>query len=183
AWGLTVESHGRILLGHTGDYEDWGLGGSVKLETGSGGRGLSLSVQPTWGATASRANQVWAQEAAATVQAAGAPVQRNGQVDLNVGYGVAWEELLVTPYGRFTLTNSPARTYRLGGRMNVGPGVTFNVEGVREETAARLVNQGLRLQFGLGLSNGVRLNLEGTRQQNAAEALNHGVKLQIGLDF
>jgi len=61
--------------------------------------------------------------------------------------------------------------------------MTLNVEGIREETAARLVNQGMRLRFGLGLRNGVRLNVEGMRQQNAAEALNHGIRLQVGLDF
>ena len=190
AWGLTVESRGRVLVGHSGDYKDWGLGGSIKLETGRGGRGLSLSVSPVWGATASRVDQVWSQEAAVIVPAAGAggggrvPVQRNGQMDLDIGYGVGWgEEVLVVPYGRMTVTNSPARTWRLGSRMSVGSGMTLNIEGVREETAARLVNQGLRLNFGVGLSNGVRLDLEGLRQQNAAEALNHGVKVQIGLEF
>ena len=105
-------------------------------------------------------------------------------MDLDIGYGVGWgEEVLVVPYGRMTVTNSPARTWRLGSRMSVGSGMTLNIEGVREETAARLVNQGLRLNFGVGLSNGVRLDLEGLRQQNAAEALNHGVKVQIGLEF
>ncbi|MDD9858890.1 MAG: hypothetical protein OXU40_00350, partial [Nitrospira sp.] len=64
----------------------------------------------------------------------------------------------------------------------LGSLTTFNVEGVREETAAQLVNHGLRMQLGVTVS-GVRLSLEGTRQQNQAQALNHGIKLEIGLGF
>ena len=105
-------------------------------------------------------------------------------MDLDIGYGMGWgDEVLVTPYSRFTVASGSARTYRVGGRMDVGSGVALNVEGIREETVARLVNQGMRLRFGVGLSNGVRLAVEGMRQQNAAEALNHGVKLRIGWDF
>jgi len=191
--GLTVEGRGRVLLGHTGDYNDWGLGGSVRVDGGDGsGRGLSISLRPVWGATASRADQVWSQAASSVVPgggsggAAGSSGQQrqNGQMDIDIGYGLGWGEgVLVVPYGRMTLTNSPARTWRIGSRMSLGYGATFNVEGIREETAVRLVNQGLSFNFGLGFSNGVRMSLEGSRQQNAAEALNHGIKVQLGLDF
>ena len=188
AWGLTVESRGRLLLGHTGGYKDWGLGGSVKFESGGGGgRGLSLSLRPTWGSVASRVDQLWSQEASVVVPGSGGGRvlgRRSGRMDLDIGYGMGWgDEVLVTPYSRFTVASGSARTYRVGGRMDVGSGVALNVEGIREETVARLVNQGMRLRFGVGLSNGVRLAVEGMRQQNAAEALNHGVKLRIGWDF
>ena len=179
ARGLTVESRGRVLVGHTGDYHDWGLSGAVKFATGSGGRGFSLSLQPSWGSTGSRAAQVWSQEAATMPVAASPP--RNGQVDVDLGYGLGWDEFLVTPYGRMTLTNSPARSYRVGGRMRLGGQMTLDLEGTREETAARLVNHGIRLQFGLGPR--LTFSLEGTRKQTTAQALNHGIKLQVGLGF
>ncbi len=181
ARGLTVESHGRVLVGHSGDYKDWGIGGAVRLEAGRGGHGLSFSLQPAWGATASRASQVWAQEAATTVAAASAPVRRNGRVDMNLGYGLGWEEMLVTPYGNMTLTNGSARAYRLGSRMRFGGGMTLNLEGIRQETAARLVNHGIRLQF--GVSDRTTFSLEGTRQETATQAFNHGITLKLGLSF
>ncbi len=181
ARGLTVESHGRVLVGHSGDYQDWGVGGAVRLETGHDGQGLSFSLQPTWGATASRASQVWAQEAATTVAAASTPARQNGQVDMNLGYGLGWDEMLVTPYSQVTLTNGSARAYRLGSRMRFGGGMTLNLEGIREETAARLVNHGIRLQF--GVSDRTTLSLEGTRQETATQAFNHGINLKLGLSF
>ncbi len=177
--GLTVESHGRVLVGHSGDYQDWGIGGAVRLAAGRGGHGLSFSLQPTWGATASRVSQVWAQEAAATVAAVSRP--QDGRVDMNLGYGLGWDEMLVTPYGNMTLTNGPARTYRLGSRMRLGGGMTLNLEGIREETAARLVNHGIRFQVGLG--SRLAFSLEGSRQQTSAQASTDGIKLQLGLDF
>ena len=183
AQGLTLEGRGRVLLGHNGDYEDWGLGGLLQLSGGRDGHGLSFSLQPTWGATGSRAAQVWAQEAARTVSQAGRQGPRNGQVEMNLGYGLGWDEVMMTPYGRFTLTNGPARVYRLGSRMQLGGGMTFNMEGTREETAERLVNHGLRMQFGVQVNDWLRVNLEGLRQQNQAQALNHGIKLEIGLGF
>ncbi len=179
--GLTVESHGRVLVGHSGDYEDWGISGAVRLVPGSGGQGLSFSLQPTWGATASRASQVWAQEAAATVKTASTPTPRNGQMDMNLGYGLGWDEMLVTPYSQVTLTNGPARSYRLGSRMQLGGGMTFNLEGIREETAARLVNHGIRLHFGVG--DRTTVSLEGSRQQTANQTFTNGIKVQVGLSF
>ncbi len=179
--GLTVESHGRVLLGHSGDYQDWGIGGAVRLAAGRGGHGLSFNLQPAWGAAASRVSQVWAQEAATTVAAAATPVRQNGRVDMNLGYGLGWEEMLVTPYSQVTLTNGSARAYRLGSRMRLGGGMTLNLEGIREETAARLVNHGIRLQF--GVSDRTTFSLEGTRKETATQALNHGITLQLGLDF
>ncbi len=146
--GLTVESHGRILLGHTGDYKDWGIGGAVRLSAGRDGHGLSFSLLPTWGATASRASQVWAQEAAATVAAA-TPARQNGQVALKMGYGVGWDESLVTPYGQVTLSNIQTRAYRLGSRMRLGDRLLLNLEGTRQETAARAVDHGVLLKIDL----------------------------------
>ncbi len=148
AHGLTVESHGRVLLGHSGDYKDWGIGGAVRLSAGRDGHGLSFSLQPTWGATASRVSQVWAQEAAATVAAT--PVQQDGRVALRMGYGLGWgDEALVTPYGRMTLTNTQTRAYRLGSRMRLGNRLLLNLEGTRQETVAQPVDHGVLLQLGL----------------------------------
>ncbi len=177
--GLTVESHGRVLLGHSGDYQDWGIGGVVRLAAGRDGQGLSFSLQPTWGATASRAAQVWAQEAVAPASAVSRP--RDGRVDMNLGYGLGWDEMLVTPYGNMTLTNGSARAYRLGSRMRLGGGMTLNLEGIRDETAARLVNHGIRLQ--VRGSDRTTFSLEGTRKETATQALNHGITLQLGLNF
>ncbi len=144
---LTVESHGRVLVGHSGDYQDWGIGGAVRLAAGQDGHGLSFSLQPAWGATASRVSQVWAQGAAAPASAVSRP--RDGRVDMNLGYGLGWEEMLVTPYSQVTLTNGPVRAYRLGSRMRLDDRLLLNLEGTRQETAAQPVDHGVLLKIEL----------------------------------
>ena len=47
AAGLTIEGNGRVMTGQ-GDYREWGLGGSLRLDPGADGRGVSLSLAPTW---------------------------------------------------------------------------------------------------------------------------------------
>ena len=157
--GLTIESHGRVLLGHSGGYRDWGIGGLLRLDAGSGGggggRGLSLSVRPTWGVTSSRVSQVWAQEAAATVASAAGAAPRAGRVDFGVGYGLDWggegrmSGILVTPYGQMSLTSGLERSYRVGGRMRLAGGIGLNLEGTRQEGANRRVDHGILLKIGL----------------------------------
>jgi len=145
ARGLTLEGHGRVLLGHGGDYEDWGIGGTVRLETGQDGHGLSFSLQPTWGTTASRVAQVWVQEAALLPTSATRP--RDGRVDLNPRNGLVGRGRLGTPYGQLALTNSATRSYRLGSQIHLGNQLTFKLEGTRRENATQPVDHGILLQI------------------------------------
>ena len=46
ATGLTVEGDARTLVGHSGEYGEWGLSGLVRIDPGATARGLALSVQP-----------------------------------------------------------------------------------------------------------------------------------------
>ena len=57
--GLTVQGHGRLLATHRSAYEEWGAGGLLRLELGIGGRGLWLSVAPSWGDAAGGAAALW----------------------------------------------------------------------------------------------------------------------------
>ena len=59
ATGLSVEGRVRTLLTHSGDYEEWGVSGLVRLDPGAAGRGLALSVQPAWGRTANGVQRLW----------------------------------------------------------------------------------------------------------------------------
>ena len=58
AAGITVEGRGRVLVAHGGNYEEWGIGGLIRFDPGAQGRGLSVSVQPTWGPSASGIDQL-----------------------------------------------------------------------------------------------------------------------------
>ena len=157
--GLTISVHGRTLVAHEqGDYDEWGLGGSITLNPQGGGRGLSLGVSPSWGSTASGLARLWAQGATG--------MSRNGygfgfggrRLDAEVGYGV--DALagrgVFTPHARLVLSEQPGPGqlgagrfqgpvalmplhgatqgmygYHMGGRLSMGSGLWLNVEGGR----------------------------------------------------
>ena len=157
--GLTIRVHGRRLMVHEQDtYEEWGLGGSLTLNPGGGGRGLSFGVRPTWGSTATSAAQLWA--LGATAMAPGIQGYGPGRrgLDAEVGYGIEalTGEGIFTPYVRFVMSESldaawfgagglaglsgaaPVAVanqgiygYQLGGRLSLGPGLAAGIEAGR----------------------------------------------------
>ena len=96
ASGLTVEGRVRTLLSHSGDYEETGVSGLVRIAPGGSGQGLALVVQPAWGQTGSGVNQLW--ENGVT---AGVSPDNQARLNAEIGYGLgaartAWG--VVTPY-------------------------------------------------------------------------------------
>ncbi|MDE2874371.1 MAG: cache domain-containing protein [Gemmatimonadota bacterium] len=157
--GLTIRVHGRRLMVHEQDeYDEWGLGGSLSLNPGGGGRGLSFGVRPTWGSTATSAAQLWA--LGATAMAPGGQGFGPGRrgLDAEVGYGIETPQGrgIFTPYARFVMSESldaawlgaggltgPAGAapvtvanhgvygYRLGSRLSLGRGLAAGIEAGR----------------------------------------------------
>ena len=66
AGGLTFEGSLRKLLAHEeSGHEEWGASVALRVDPGQSGRGLSLSVLPTWGEPSSGVNNLWSAEGAA----------------------------------------------------------------------------------------------------------------------
>ena len=154
---VTIRVHGRTLVLHQeSEYEEWGLGGSITINPGGGGEGLSLGVRPSWGSTASGAARLWAQGAAGLT--GGGYDYGSRRIDAEVGYGInAWKDrALVTPYARLLLSeqldaayfplagmgsamaispldiaNQGIYGYQLGSRVRLGPDLTASIEGGR----------------------------------------------------
>ena len=59
ASGLTAEVSGRALVAHGGGMREWGASGALRLDPGADGRGLSLSLTPSWGETGSGMARLW----------------------------------------------------------------------------------------------------------------------------
>ncbi len=147
--GLTVEGRGRVLLGHSGDYNDWGLGGTVRFAPGANGRGLAVSLQPSYGATASRVSELWTQEAAVVPTSTAATTPQSGQMNIDISYGLDWTESFLTPYTRLSLTNTHTQAYRLGTRLQMEDGLTFSLEALRQESLTQPVDHGILLKLDL----------------------------------
>ena len=139
ASGLTLEGRGRVLLAHEEDYEDWGIGGLVRVDPGAEGRGLSFSLFPAWGDTASGVDRLWDQDVAelATDDTAAndnVPPMRLDS-ELGYGFGALGGRGLLTPYGGFALAGEGSQRYRIGGRFEIGPSLNLSLEGARREPA------------------------------------------------
>ena len=64
--GLTIEASACTLIAHEDSgYEEWGAGGSIRLDPGASGRGLSLTLAPVWGMPSSGVERLWSARDAA----------------------------------------------------------------------------------------------------------------------
>ena len=98
--GLTVEANARKLIAHEDSgYEEWGAGGSVRLDPGASGRGLSLSLAPVWGTPSSGVERLWsARDAAGLVRDDDFEAERRLEGEVGYGLGAFGEHGVVTPY-------------------------------------------------------------------------------------
>ena len=121
--GMTVEASAHSLFGHQRrDYEEWGASGSIRIVPDASGRGVSLTVAPSWGTVASGTDRLWTIPDARHL-APNRDFEPGGRLEAEIGYGVGMSggRGVVTPYTGLSLSNDDERTYRLGGRWNVGP--------------------------------------------------------------
>ena len=124
--GLTAEGYGRWLAVHEGALQEWGVGAMVTIDPGMDRRGLSASVTPSWGETASGVQRLWQQGAAGPAWYG----TSRAQVDAQLGYGVPLfgGRSVLTPFGAMNLAGDEARRYRLGGSLATSRWTTLSLE-------------------------------------------------------
>ena len=135
--GLTVEANARTLIAHEDSgYEEWGAGGSVRLDPGASGRGLSLSLAPVWGTPSSGVERLWsARDAAGLVRDDDFEAERRLEGELGYGFGAFGERGVVTPYAGLGLAEAGDRTWRAGARWSLAPHLAMSLDGARRESA------------------------------------------------
>ena len=134
ASGLTVAGHGRTLLAHGGNYEEWGIGGLIRLDPGAAGRGMSLSLIPAWGETHSGVQRLW-NDGVTDRPANDDEAQGRLEAQLGYGFGVFGGTGVLTPYSGLSLAGEGAGRYTLGSRLEIGSSLNLSFEGERRETA------------------------------------------------
>ena len=135
--GLVVSARGRTLAVPAGDAKEWGASGSARLSPGSGGRGLSFELAPSWGAPESGLGRLWDEVAVGRVASSdGDPASARLETELGYGFGL-WDGAgLLTPYSGFGYEKGGARRYRLGLRLGLGGALDLGLEADRRESAA-----------------------------------------------
>ena len=126
--GLSVGLRGRALLAHQADgLREWSAGFSLRLQPGgTDPTGLSLSVEPTWGAGNGGTDALWQNGIAAfepqpttsgTLHAAGWMPAR---VAMELGWGVALNNgAAVTPFGRWSQDGGAGQRFNAGARFSL----------------------------------------------------------------
>ena len=140
ASGLSMEASARMLLAHEASgFEEWGASGSIRLDPGASGRGLSFSLAPTLGAASSATRRLWSMADARGLGTRDEGFEAEMVLNAEVGYGlgVAGSRLTGTPYAGLGLSES-GRDYRLGWRLapaSTTHSFALNLEGTRSESA------------------------------------------------
>ena len=117
--GLLVEATARSLVSHEdASYQEWGVGGTVRLDPGPDYEGLALQINSSRGAAASTVNQLWSDPGAVSYF----PGMARDRHEAEVGYGFRTLRggALVIPFSGFAYSPSGANSFRLGGRVRLG---------------------------------------------------------------
>ena len=159
--GLSVEAGVRTLIAHEdSEHEEWGASGSLRLNPGDRGRGLSFSLAPTWGTETGGVDRLWSARDARAL-APGTTFESGRRLEGELGYGLALPGGFTgTPNVGFGIS-ATAREWRIGWRLTPAAGSASgfeaNLDATRRETA---VGAG-EPQFGAGLPVEHELTLRG----------------------
>ena len=138
--GLSMEARVRTLVAHEdSDYREWGASGSVRLDPGERGRGLSFSLAPTYGAASSGVGRLWsARDAQGLAPGGEFEPERRLEGELGYGMSVFGDRFTGTPNVGFGISDR-ARDYRIGWRLTSAiegdPGFEVNLDAMRRESA------------------------------------------------
>ena len=135
--GLSIEASARTLVAHEASgYEEWGASGSVRLDPGASGRGLSFSLAPVWGTPSSGVERLWSARDAAGLASGGEfEAERRLEAQLGYGFGAFGGRGLVTPYAGLGLAEAGDRTWRAGARWSLAPDLAMSLAGTRRVPA------------------------------------------------
>ena len=131
ALGLRAQWRAQELLAHSASgFEEWGTSLNVQLDPGVSGRGLALTLAPTWGQAASGGAQaLWQSDRplrARLVQGL-APASAM-RMDLDLSYGLNRDRRQLSPFASLGLADGVMQRLRLGLRLGLGLGLADELE-------------------------------------------------------
>ena len=136
----------RVVLGG-GDRKEWGMGGHFRFTAPyrPDGEGLSLSLQPSFGVTGTRLEELWSLSGDGTL--AMGNDQPGGRLDAQLAYGFPLGNALLTPYMELTWAEA-ANAYGTGLRYGLPlSSMELDLKGVRRSNAEGNPEHRLLLQL------------------------------------
>ena len=117
---ILIEGRGRYLI--AGQHDQWGLSVLARIDQARHGRGLSLSMHPTWGQSQAQAEQLTAYSGSRFNDYRAAKAEAQMKTELSYGMHMSHilgQTMLFTPYAELTLGEN-ARYYQFGQRLSIG---------------------------------------------------------------
>ena len=148
---FTIEARARTLVAHQASgYEEWGASAAVRLAPSASGRGLSVSIAPTWGRTGSASEWLWSARDMGELEGGGG-FEADGRIEAQLGYGFALphDRGLLTPYFALTLGSEGGRTMRGGAQWLLDSDLAVTLDATRTESAGAEAGNDVRVQAAL----------------------------------
>ena len=119
----------RVLLGG-GDRKEWGMGGHFRFTAPSrrNGEGLSLTLQPSFGITDTRLDELWSLSGNGDLAINND--QPGARLDAELAYGFPLGDAILTPYAELTWEDT-TNTYGGGLRYGLNPSLELDLTGTR----------------------------------------------------
>ena len=133
---LTAELMARALVMHEESaYDEWGVGGSVRLHADELGRGPSLKLESGYGAAESTTGQLWSESGLESFagQDTSSP-SRRFEMELGYGLNTAGGLGVWTPYVGLERLRTES-VWRLGGRLELGETLSLQLQGLLRSPA------------------------------------------------
>ena len=151
--GLDMALRVYGLAAHAEDrHREWGVSGSVSLVPGGSGRGLLMSLTPSYGVDRGGAQRLWTMPDAHALAANDEAATASSRLDTELGYGLAvfGGGFTGTPNVGFGLSDGGGRDYRLGWRLTPAAsgdtGFEVSLDATRRETANDDAEHGVMLR-------------------------------------
>ena len=166
ALGLVVDARGRFLVAHEdAAYREWGASASIRVDPGTPGRGLTLSVMPSWGAAATGgAERLWSMRDARGLAGRGFDPALRLRADVEYGLPAFAGKGVVAPFAGLS-TMGARRDWRAGARWTRGAALVMSLEATRRESAGAPPAHGI--EFGARWWLGGRQAAAGVRRTPA----------------
>ena len=138
ATGLTADGRIRALVGQGGNYEEWGISGTLRVTPGVDGQGVSFSLSPGYGNSGSGIQELWRHGLAADETSTDETDDYAMKLDARVGYGFGFilneHHGILTPYSE--MTRGTTDSYRMGLNWAAGTRFDLTLLGERREPDA-----------------------------------------------
>ena len=149
ALGLTAEAGGRYLAAHEdAGYREWGASASIRIDPGVAGRGLTLSVAPSWGADAAGgAERLWSARDARGLSGYGFDTAMRLQAQVGYGFSAFRGKGSMTPFAALSASGPSGREIRAGALWARGPALQMSLAGTRREAAGERPAHGVEFRM------------------------------------